>query len=131
MIRAAVVLLAMAMPAAAEPVASFRIEAELAAVGQAPAIEAMPGDIEALNQHAGPALEVTLHPRFDAAVADLTRGRTGQRLIISVCGQVVMEPLLREEIPIASFLLTADDPDFLREVEAALRAPSCATVPTS
>jgi uncharacterized LabA/DUF88 family protein len=81
LIRAAVVLLAMAMPAAADPVASFRIEAELAAVGQAPAIEAMPGDIEALNQHAGPALEVTLHPRFDAAVADLTRGRTGQRLI--------------------------------------------------
>ena len=72
MIRAAVVLLAMAMPAAADPVASFRIEAELAAVGQAPAIEAMPGDIAALNQHAGPALEVTLHPRFDAAVADLT-----------------------------------------------------------
>lgn len=131
LIRAAAVLLALAGPAAAEPLASLRIEAELAALGHAPAIEAMPGDIQALNRLPGPALEVTLHPRFDAAVADMTRGRTGQRLIISVCGRVVMEPILRDEITVASFLLTADDVDFLREVDAALRAPSCAAVPSS
>lgn len=129
--RAAVALLALAGPAAADPVATFRIEAELAAVGQAPAVEAMPGDIRALDRLDGPALGLTLHPRLDAAVADLTRGRVGQRLIFSVCGRVVMEPILSDEITVASFLLTADDPAFLREVEAALRAPSCSAVPSS
>ena len=119
--------LLLASPALAESSATLRIEAALAAVGQAPGIDATSGDIIALERDdsRGPSLAVTLHPGFDQAMADLTADRAGQRLIISVCGRIVMEPLLHEPIPSASILITADDPDFLDAVEAALRAVSC------
>ena len=77
----------------------------------------------------GPALLVELHPRFDNAVADLTKDRAGQRLIISVCDRVIMEPLLNEPVSVASFVLTAYDADYLKEVEASLRSATCDGVP--
>jgi hypothetical protein len=38
---------------------------------------------------------------------------------------VVLEPLLTTTLPHGSIVITADDPAFLNEIEAALRAPSC------
>jgi hypothetical protein len=124
---AAFTLPSLAPPAVAESVAMLRIEAALAAIGQAPGINATSGDILSLERDdsQGPSLAVTLHPSFDQAMADLTDDRAGQRLIISVCGRIVLEPLLNEPLPNASILITADDPAFLDEVEAALRAQTC------
>ena len=120
-------LLALSLPAQADPTVTLRIEAALAAVGKAPGIDATSADIVHLERidANGPALAVELHQRFDSAMADLTANRAGQRLIIYVCGQVVLEPLLNDRLLNASLLITADDPLFLDEIEAALRAPSC------
>lgn len=127
----AAALLALALPAHGEAPVTLRIEAALAAVGQAPGIDAASTDIVHLERidADGPALAVQLHPRFEDALADLTANRVGQRLIIYVCGQVVLEPLLNDRLQFASLLITSDDPVFLDEVEAALRAPSCINAP--
>ena len=120
-------LAALASPALADSPATLRIEAALAAVGQAPGIDATSADIIALERDdsQGPSLAVTLHPGFGQAMAELTANRAGQRLIISVCGRIVLEPLLQEPILNASILITSDDPESLDEVEAALRTGSC------
>lgn len=124
-------LAASVLPAFAEPVATLRIEAALAALGEAPGFNASSSDIVALERddRQGPSLAVSLHSGFDQAMADLTASRAGQRLIISVCGQVVLEPLLTAPISTASILITTDDPAFLDAIEAALRAPSCEAAP--
>ena len=123
----AVALMTLAVPAHANPAAILRIEAELAAPGLAQGIDATAADIIHLERifDAGPALLVELHPRHASALRDLTTDRVGQRLIIAVCGRVVLEPLLRSALPLASIVITADDPAFLDEIEASLRAPSC------
>lgn len=121
----------LATPALADPQTILRIEAALAAPGMAPGIDATPADIvniERLSDNA-PALLVELHPRFDSAIADLTKDRAGQRLIISVCDRVIMEPLLNGPLPAASLVLTANDPVYLSEVEASLRSATCDGVP--
>ena len=120
-------LAALASPALADSPATLRIEAALAAVGQAPGIDATSADIVALERgdSQGPSLAVTLHPGFGQAMEELTANRAGQRLIISVCGRIVLEPLLQEPILNASILITSDDPESLDEVEAALRTGSC------
>jgi hypothetical protein len=124
-------LAASARPAPADPLATLRIEAALAAVGQAPGFDAAASDIVSLERDdsQGPSLAVTLHPGFDQAMADLTTNRAGQRLIISVCGRIVLEPLLTEPISTASILITTDDPARLDAIEAALRSPSCDAAP--
>ena len=115
------------LPAHANPAAILRIEAELAAPGLAQGIDATAADIINLERifDTGPALLVELHPRHASALRDLSTDRVGQRLIISVCGRVVLEPLLTAALPLASIVITADDPAFLDEIEATLRAPSC------
>lgn len=124
-------LVALPAPALADPSTILRIEAALAAPGMAPGIDATPADIVNIERIAGngPALLVELHPRFDSAVADLTKDRAGQRLIISVCDRVIMEPLLNAPVSVASFVLTAYDADYLKEVEASLRSATCDGVP--
>lgn len=124
-------LVALPAPALADPRTILRIEAALAAPGMAPGIDATPADIVNIERIAGngPALLVELHPRFDSAVADLTKDRAGQRLIISVCDRVIMEPLLNAPVSVASFVLTAYDADYLKEVEASLRSATCDGVP--
>lgn len=124
-------LVALPAPALADPSTILRIEAALAAPGMAPGIDATPADIVNIERIAGngPALLIELHPRFDSAVADLTKDRAGQRLIISVCDRVIMEPLLNEPVSVASFVLTAYDADYLKEVEASLRSATCDGVP--
>ena len=112
---AGVTLCLLATPALADPANILRIEAALAAPGLAP------GNV--------PSLLVELDPRFDRAIADLTKDRAGQRLIISVCDRVVMEPLLDGPLTRASLVLSAYDPQFLAEVEASLRTATCEGVP--
>ncbi len=123
----AAALMTLAVPAHANPAAILRIEAELAAPGLAQGIDATAADIIHLERifDDRPALLVELHPRHDRALRDLTADRVGQRLIISVCGRVVLEPLLTTALPLAGIVITADDPAFLDEIEATLRAPSC------
>lgn len=126
-----VTLCLIATPALADPATILRIEAALAAPGLAPGIAARPSDIINIERIPGgaPALLVELHPSFDSAIADLTQDRAGQRLIISVCDRVVMEPLLNEPLPAAALVLTAHDPQFLAEVESSLRSATCEGVP--
>jgi hypothetical protein len=126
-----VTLCLLATPALADPAAILRIEAALAAPGLAPGINARPTDIITIERipGSGPTLLVELHPSFDSAIADLTKDRAGQRLIISVCDRVVMEPLLSEPLTEAALVLTANDPQFLAGVEDSLRSATCDGVP--
>lgn len=126
-----VTLCLLATPALADSAAILRIEAALAAPGLAPGINARATDIITIERVPGngPTLLVELHPSFDSAIADLTKDRAGQRLIISVCDRVVMEPLLEGPVTEASFVLKAYDPQFLAEVEASLRSATCDGVP--
>lgn len=128
---AGVTLCLLATPALADPANILRIEAALAAPGLAPGIDARAADILTIERVPGnvPSLLVELDPRFDRAIADLTKDRAGQRLIISVCDRVVMEPLLDGPLTRASLVLSAYDPQFLAEVEASLRTATCEGVP--
>lgn len=121
----------LATPALADPATILRIEAALAAPGLAPGIDARATDIITIERIPGdaPALLVELHPSFDSAMADLTKDRAGQRLTITVCDRVVMEPLLDGPLPDATLVLSANDPQFLAEVEASLRSATCEGVP--
>lgn len=126
-----VTLCLLATPALAEPAAILRIEAALAAPGLAPGIDAGAKDIIKIERIPGngPTLLIELDPSFDAALSDLTKDRAGQRLIISVCDRVVMEPLLGEPLTEATLVLTAYDPEFLAGVEDSLRSATCDGVP--
>ena len=128
---AGVTLCLLATPALADPANILRIEAALAAPGLAPGIDARAADILTIERVSGtvPSLLVELDPRFDRAIADLTKDRAGQRLIISVCDRVVMEPLLDGPLTRVSLVLSAYDPQFLAEVEASLRTATCEGVP--
>lgn len=121
----------LATGAFADPAAILRIEAALAAPGLAPGIDARATDIVTIERIAGerPSLLVELGPDFDEAIADLTKNRAGQRLIISICDRVVMEPLLDGPLPDATLILSSDDPQFLAAVEASLRSATCEGVP--
>jgi hypothetical protein len=127
----AVMLCLLATPALADPTTILRIEAALAAPGLAPGIDARATDIVTIERIPGdnPSLLVKLHPSFDSAMVDLTKDRAGQRLIITVCDRVVMEPLLDGPLPDAAIVLSAYDPQFLAEVEASLRSATCDGVP--
>lgn len=74
---------------------------------------------------AAPAVSVVLIPAMDAPVEALTRAHVGEELLIAVCGEEVMRPILRDPIREARFMLTARDAAEARRIAGLLASPGC------
>ncbi len=72
-----------------------------------------------------PAVHVILKPDLDAAVAALTRAHLGEVLVIRVCGEVVMQPTLRDALPRADFMLSVKDGTEAHRIVRLLSSPGC------
>jgi hypothetical protein len=73
-------------------------------------------------------LLIQLDPAFDAEMDALTRGRDGQTVVVTVCGQEMLRAKLRGAIPTALFTLSLKDRATRWRVRAALETGGCGPV---
>lgn len=103
-LRAALVLLALGRPLAAQPDAAPLV---LEAAGEV--LGLYPADVaEAAIRHDGPGFPmvvVRLGPDAALRLAALTRGRTGETLTLRFCGEELMRPELRSELDGGTFTI--------------------------
>jgi preprotein translocase subunit SecD len=78
-----------------------------------------------------PALLITLDPRFDPMMAELTLGHIGEVGALLICGELVSEPTLTNEISKAELLVTGIDPDEVIRLAALLQNGTCEPAPES
>ena len=76
------------------------------------------------------ALDVTLAREWIAALARFSEMPQGRQISIFICGNLVAEPRLQDQISKGRFFLTGD-PYVIRKAAVFLSARSCTTVPHS
>lgn len=69
---------------------------------------------------------VQLDPSLDQALADLTEGKTGYWLELYLCGHLLLNARLAEELTEATFRVTATDAGAADALAKAFLAPPCA-----
>lgn len=82
-------------------------------------------DITGLQRGERGTLYIRLAPVFDARIAALTADHVGSTVILSVCGEKVMEATLQSPLTTATFVIADPDPSRLSSIESRLRAADC------
>ncbi len=76
------------------------------------------------------ALDVTVTPDWIEALARFTEDPQGRVISISICGDLIAEPALQDQISKGRFFMTGDPP-MIHKAANYLNAKSCAAVPGS
>jgi preprotein translocase subunit SecD len=118
----AILLLLTAIPARADSVAVLQIEAGADRLGIA---AEQITSVRITSPLLLPAIEVALTPEMRAPVAKLTAAHVGEELVISICGTVLMRPVLRDPITGGTFMLTAEDGDDAHRLARLLQSKDC------
>ncbi len=72
-----------------------------------------------------PAISVVLTPEMRAPVETLTRAHVGEELILSVCGEDLIRPILRDPITSAEFMLSVAEAAEAKRIAALLASSDC------
>lgn len=78
------------------------------------------------NGPTGATLHIRLASHLDARMLELTSAHLDEVAELWICDELVVAPVIRAPMPIASFVVTDPDPARIARLEALLASPDCA-----
>jgi hypothetical protein len=73
----------------------------------------------------GATLHIRLARHLDARMLELTSAHLDEPAELWICGELVVAPMIRTPMPIASFVVTDPDPTRIARLHALLTGPDC------
>ena len=72
-------------------------------------------------------VKVSLLPEFDTRIAELTRGKVGHEIWVTLCGKRIVTAVIQDEITTATFVISTGIQEDARDMVEYLQDPPCAS----